>query len=254
MWKSTKTVALEQHMDAITVAVAAPGRQPPEFCGDVPSTPEAVRKLVGRLDDGKMDLRFCYEAGPCGYGLYRQLTMMGYDCSVVAPSLSPRRPGERIKTDRRDALTLARQHRSGDLVAVWVPDEEQEAIRDLVRCREDFKHAERRVRQRLNSFLLRHGRVYSGGGRWTQAHFRWLETQCFGHPAQQIVFQEYVDGVRHAGRLVEALEADMVQALETWSLAPVVRSLRALRGGNLIVAMTVCRNWVTSRVSTHRRS
>ena len=108
-----------------------------------------------------------------------------------------------------------------------------------MRCREDFKHAERRVRQRLNSFLLRHGRVYSGGGRWTQAHFRWLETQCFGHPAQQIVFQEYVDGVRHAGRLVEALDADMVQALETWSLAPVVRSLRALRGGNLIVAMTV---------------
>ena len=121
MWKSTEPVALEQHMDAITVAVAAPGRQPSEFCGDVPSTPEAVRKLVGRLDDGKMDLRFCYEAGPCGYGLYRQLTMMGYDCSVVAPSLSPRRPGERIKTDRRDALTLARQHRSGDLVAVWVP-------------------------------------------------------------------------------------------------------------------------------------
>ena len=181
MWKSTKTVALEQHMDAITVAVAAPGRQPPEFCGDVPSTPEAVRKLVGRLDDGKMDLRFCYEAGPCGYGLYRQLTMMDYDCSVVAPSLSPRRPGERIKTDRRDALTLARQHRSGDLVAGWVP--------------------------RMKT--------------------------------QQIVFQEYVDGVRHAGRLVEALEADMVQALETWSLAPVVRSLRALRGGNLIVAMTV---------------
>ena len=181
MWKSTKTVALEQHMDAITVAVAAPG-PPTEFCGDIPSTPEAVRKLVGRLDDGKMDLRFCYEAGPCGYGLYRQLTMMGYDCSVVAPSLSPRRPGERIKTDRRDALTLARQHRSGHLVAVWVPDEEQEAIRDLVRCREDFKHAERRVRQRLNSFLLRHGRVYSGGGRWTQAHFRWLETQCFGPP------------------------------------------------------------------------
>ena len=92
MWKSTKTVALEQHVDAITVAVAAPGRQPPEFCGDIPSTPEAVRKLVGRLDDGKMDLRFCYEAGPCGYGLYRQLTMMGYDCSVVAPSLSPRVP------------------------------------------------------------------------------------------------------------------------------------------------------------------
>ena len=119
MWKSTKTVALEQHMDAITVTAAAPRRQPSGFCGDVPSTPEAVRKLMDRLDDAMMDLRFCYEAGPCGYGLYRQLTMMGYDCSVVAPSLSPRVPVSASRPIRRDALTLARQHRSGDLVAVW---------------------------------------------------------------------------------------------------------------------------------------
>jgi len=113
MWKFTKTVALEQHMDNITVAVAAPGRQPPEFCDDVPSTSEAVRKLMGRLDDGKMDLRFRYEAGPCGYELSRQLTMLGYDCSVVAPSLSPRVPVSASRPIRRDALTLARQHRSG---------------------------------------------------------------------------------------------------------------------------------------------
>ena len=119
MWKSTKTVALEQHMDAITVTAAAPRRQPSGFCGDVPSTPEAVRKLMDRLDDAMMDLRFCYEAGPCGYGLYRQLTMMGYDFSVVAPSLSPRVPVSASRPIRRDALTLARQHRSGDLVAVW---------------------------------------------------------------------------------------------------------------------------------------
>ena len=239
MRKSTKVVALEQHMDSITVGLAAAGRRPPELYGDIPSTPEAMTKLVRRLDDGKTHLRFCYEAGPCGYGLYRQLTTMGHECAVVAPSLTPRRPGERIKTDRRDALTLARQHRSGDLTAVWVPDEEQEAIRDLVRCREDFKYAERRARQRLNSFLLRHGCVYSGGTRWTQAFFRWLETQSFGHAAQQIVFQEYVDAVQAASQVVKSLEEDMMRALEDWSLEPVVRALRALRGVDLVVGMTV---------------
>jgi len=188
MWKSTKIVALDQHMDSITVAFADGGRRLPQLYGTIPSTPSAVAKLARRLDDGRTQLRFCYEAGPCGYGLYRQLTTMGYECLVVAPSLTPRRPGERIKTDRCDALTLARYHRSGDLVAVWVPDEEQEAIRDLVRCREDFKHAERRVRQRLNSFLLRHGRVYSGGSRWQRLIFAgwrhrvsvmWRNRSCF---------------------------------------------------------------------------
>ena len=125
MWKSTKIVALDQHMDSITVAFADGGRRLPQLYGTIPSTPSAVAKLARRLDDGRTQLRFCYEAGPCGYGLYRQLTTMGYECLVVAPSLTPRRPGERIKTDRRDALTLARYHRSGDLVAVWVPDEER---------------------------------------------------------------------------------------------------------------------------------
>ncbi len=239
MWKATKIIALDQHIESTTVAIAWPGRRPPELNGDIPSTPEAVRKLVRRLDDGRTRLRFCYEAGPCGYGVYRQLTDMGYECTVVAPSMTPRRPGDRIKTDRRDALTLARQHRSGDLTPVWVPDEEQEAIRDLVRCREDFKYTERRARQRLNSFLARHGHVYSGRRRWTQAHGRWLETLSFGHPAQQITFQEYIDAVHEATKVVEALEQDMVRALEDWSLAPVVQALCALRGVGLIVAMTV---------------
>ena len=239
MWKSTKIVALDQHMDSYTVATAGPGRQMPQLYGDIPSTPEAVTELVRRLDDGKAWLRFCYEAGPCGYGLYGQLTAMGYECVVVAPSLIPRRPGLRIKTDRRDAVSLARLHRSGELTAVWVPGEEQEAIRDLVRCREDFKSAERRARQRLNAFLLRQGRVYMGTSRWTQAHFRWLEKQCFGHVMQQIVMEEYVEAVRQAGDKVKALEKDMEQALEVWSLAPVVYALMALRGVKLVVAMTV---------------
>ena len=128
---------------------------------------EALSKLVGKLSDPETQLRFCYEAGPCGYGVYRQLTGMGQDCTVVAPSLIPRRPGDRIKTDRRNALSLARFFRNGELTSVWVPDEAQEAMRDLERCREDFKHAERRIRQRLNSFLLRHGRIYPGRSRWT---------------------------------------------------------------------------------------
>jgi len=239
MRKSTKVVALEQHMDSTTVAVAGAGRQPPEVVGVVASTAEAMRKLVRRLDDGKTRLRFCYEAGPCGYGLYRQLTDLGYECAVVAPSLTPRAPGVRIKTDRRDALTLARQHRTGDLTEVWVPDEEQEAIRDLVRCREDFKHAQRRARQRLNSFLLRHGRIYAGCSRWTQAHTRWLEKQSFAFPVQDIVFQEYVEAVRAATRRLQTLERDLAAAVDGWSLAPVVRALMALRGVDLVVAMTV---------------
>ena len=169
MRKTTKVVALDIHKESTTVAVA-----------------------------GSSALRFCYEAGPCGYGVYRQLTAMGHECTVVAPSLIPRRPGDRIKTDRRDALALARLRRNGELTAVWVPDQEQEAMRDLERCREDMTHSERRVRQRLNSFLQRHSRIFSGRSRWTQAHFRWLETQRFDHPFQQIVFQEYVDAVQQA--------------------------------------------------------
>lgn len=239
MWKATKIIALDQHMESTTVAIAGTGRSAPELYGDIPSTHEAVRKLARRFDDGRTQLCFCYEAGPCGYGLFRQLTQMGYECTVVAPSMTPRRPGERIKTDRRDALSLARLHRSGDLTPVWVPDEEQEAIRDLVRCREDFKHTERRARQRLNSFLARHGQVYCGRCRWTRAHGRWLETLSFGHSAQQITFQEYVDAVAAATKVVKALEDDMLRALEEWSLAPVVTGLRALRGVDLIVAMTV---------------
>ena len=166
---------------------------------------------------------------------------MGHECCVVAPSLVPRRPGDRIKTDRRDALSLARLHRSGDLAEVWVPDEEQEAIRDLVRCRADFKHAERRARQRLHSFLLRHGRFYSGRSRWTQAHYRWLATQRFAHASQQIAFEEYVDAVRSAsrgdgpGRRPATGPGRVVR--------PVIRGLKALRGVDLLVGMTVMAEW-----------
>ncbi|HCV24175.1 MAG TPA: IS110 family transposase, partial [Candidatus Latescibacteria bacterium] len=223
MRKTTKIVALDQHMESMTVALLGSRQRTPVIYGNIANTPAAVAKLARGLDDGKTRLRFCYEAGPCGYGVFRQLTQMGHECTVVAPSMIPRRPGERIKTDRRDAASLARLHRLGERTPVWVPDEEQEAIRDLVRCREDAKHAQRRVKQRLNSFLLRHGRVHGGRSRWTQAHFRWLEQQSFDHPAQQIAFEEYVDAVKDAGQRVAQLETEMSRALDGWSLEPVVR-------------------------------
>ena len=169
MGKSTKYVALDIHKESITVAVACKGQKTPRHYGAIPATEEALAKLCGNLGGSETSLRFCYEAGPCGYGVYRQLVGLGHECVVVAPSLIPRRPGDHIKTDRRDALSLSRLFKNGELTPVWVPDEAQEAMRDLERSREDFKHAERRVRQRLTSFLLRHGRHYGGRSRWSHS-------------------------------------------------------------------------------------
>jgi len=167
------------------------------------------------------------------------LTALGQECAVVAPSLIPRKPGERVKTDRRDCVSLARLHRAGELTAVWVPDVEQEAMRDLTRARTDAKHVERQARQRLNAFVLRHGYAYSGKTRWTQAHYRWLETLRFAHPVQQVVFQGYVDETQRAREQVVALEQQMRQALAQWELAPVVEALMAMRGINVVTALSL---------------
>lgn len=232
-------VGLDVHKETIAVAVARPGRGDPEYHGNIVNSTAAMQKLLKQLNPDGEALSFCYEAGPCGYGLYHDLTAQGHDCVVVAPSLIPRKAGERMKTDRRDALMLARLHRSGELTAVWVPDAEQEAIRDLTRAREDMKAIELKARQQLGAFLLRHGRIYRDGkSRWTQAHFRWLETVKFDSPVQQIVLQEYIDTVKAAQRRVAGLETQMREALAGWSLRPVVEALMALRGVSLITAMT----------------
>jgi transposase len=232
-------VGLDVHKDTIAVAIAHPGREAPVYWGEIRNEAKAVQKLIQRLSPHGEVLEFCYEAGPCGYGLYRELTERGHGCTVVAPTLIPRKAGERVKTDRRDALALARQHRAGELTGVWVPGPEQEAIRDLTRAREDMKGLELTARQRLGAFLLRHGRVYAGKSRWTQAHFRWLETVHFESPVQQVVFTEYVDAVKSAQARVAGLEGQMREALEHWSLRPVVEGLMALRGVSLVAAMTV---------------
>lgn len=139
--------------------------------------------MVKKLSKNGGKLHFCYEAGPTGYGLYRQLIELGHDCVVVAPSLIPKRAGDRVKTNRRDAISLARLHRAGELTAVWVPDEGHEAIRDLVRARDAANDALKQARQQLQSFLLRHGRIFTGRTPWSRAHTRWLACQAFDHPA-----------------------------------------------------------------------
>ena len=175
-----KFVGLDVHKSTIAVAIAAADRLPPVSYGQIENTPEAITRLVKRLCKGNR-VRFCYEAGPRGYEVHRQITKLGHRYDVVAPSLIPRKAGDRVKTDRRDALNLARLYRAGELTAVWVPDQEQEAMRDLVRAREDMKGIKLRTRQRLGAFLLRHGLIYKGKSTWTKAHFRWLEEVRLAH-------------------------------------------------------------------------
>jgi len=240
MKEFSKFVGLDTHKKTIAVSVADGLWGSTRYYGEIANTPEAISKLVRKLcPDGEV-LSFCYEAGPCGYEIYRQISHLGHHCSVVAPSLIPTKPGERVKTDRRDSEKLCRLDRAGELTPVWVPGQEQEAMRDLTRAREDMKDVERRTKQRLNAFLLRYGRIYTDGkSRWTQAHFRWLEKLKFDHAVQQIVFQEYVDAIKQSEARVAGLVKEMEKALESWSLAPIVKSLMALRGIKLISAMTI---------------
>ena len=232
-------VGLDTHKDSIAVAVAKAGRGQPHYWGEIANTPQAIKGLLHKLSPEGEVLAVCYEAGPCGYVIWRQINATGHQCTVVAPGLIPRKATDRVKTDRRDALTLARLHRAGELTAVWVPDVEQEAMRDLSRARQDMKTAERRMRQRLGAFLLRHGHIYRGKSRWTQAHWRWMEQLKMATPVQQIVLTEYVDAVQDAQRREQSLVRQIEQAVPRWSLAPVLRALMALRGISLLNACTV---------------
>ncbi len=232
-------VGLDVHKDTISVAVAFPGREDPVFRGEIRNQRSSLRRLIGRLSPDGEVISFCYEAGPCGYGVYREIVAAGHHCEVVVPSLIPRRAGDRVKTDRRDAVKLTGLYRAGELTSVWVPDGDQEAMRDLTRAREDMKAIELKARQRLGAFLLRHDRIYQGRSRWTQAHFRWLEEQAFSHPVQQVVFQEYVDVVLETQRRVAGLEDQIRSAMQSWSLQPVVEALISLRGVDVLTAVTV---------------
>jgi transposase len=222
------------------VAVADDGRLGEvRYLGEIGTDPESVRRLATKLATRHGQLHFCYEAGPTGYGLYRQLTKLGHQCSVVAPSLIPRKPGDRIKTNRRDAQQLARMLRAGELTEVWVPDEAHEAIRDLVRTRDTAVNDLRRKRQAISSMMLRLGRVYPGKKTWGRRHLYWLQGQRFEHPLHGLVLQELLLAVRHAEERLERVETAILEFLPTWSLAPVVAALQALRGIGLIGAVII---------------
>jgi len=234
-----KYVGLDVHKETIAVGVAEPNAEEVRYFGQISNTPQSVEKLVNQLRKGGAHLSFCYEAGPCGYGIHRQLSDLGWDCQVVAPSLIPKKAGDRVKTDRRDALCLARLHRAKELTAVWVPDGAQEALRDLTRAREDMKHLQRQAKQRLLAFLLRHGKRYDGKSKWTQAHTRWLEGVKFEQATQQIVFQEYVDTVVALSKRLDGLDGHFQRAAGESVFWPVIEALMALRGVNLLTAATI---------------
>jgi transposase len=232
-------VGLDVHKETIAAALAAAGgRGEVREYGTIANTPAALKALASKLARSGATLRLCYEAGPCGYGIQRQLSAAGHECMVVAPSLIPRRPGERIKTDRRDAANLARLHRAGELAPVWVPDQAHEAIRDLVRARQAAVRALRQARQQLSGFLLRHGHHYNRRA-WAQMHRRWLAGLRFEQPAHHLVLEDRIATIEAATARRDRLEARIEAALPDWSLAPVVRALQALRGMALIAAATL---------------
>jgi transposase len=222
------------------VAIAEDGRTGEvRYLGEIDANTESVRRLAAQLARRHGKLHFCYEAGPTGYGLYRQLTQLGHRCSVIAPSLIPRKPGDRIKTNRRDAQQLARLLRAGELTEVWVPDEAHEAMRDLVRLRDAAVIDLRRKRQTISSMMLRLGRIYPGKKTWGVRHMNWLNTQRFDQPAHGLVIQELLLAARHAKERLERTDDAIVEFLPTWSLAPVVGALQALRGIGLISAVII---------------
>ena len=236
------SVGLDVHQDTIDVSIAESGgarelRHYGTIGSDLASVDRVVRKLKSAHRGA--ELNFVYEAGPTGFVLCRHLRDNGEWCDVVSPSMVPKRPGERVKTDRRDSLSLARLHRAGELVPIRIPGPEDEAMRDLMRAREDAVHDQRRAKQRLKSFLLRHGRRYGGRADWSQAYRRWLADQTFPYPAQQIAYEDYIQTVEASERRVERLGKELENFVGRWRLAPIVEALQACRGISFLSAATI---------------
>lgn len=236
---TTLYVGMDVHKESIAVAyVAQDHGAEVVYLGTVGTRQCDIDKLIRQLQSKSNHLVFVYEAGPCGYWLYRDLTQKGHVCWVVAPALIPKKSGDRVKTDRRDAVQLARLMRSGDLTPVYVPKVEDEALRDLTRAREDAIGDLTAAKFRLKAFLLRHDIRSTGQATWGPAHLRWLSEVVCPTPAPQIVFQAYVRAVHEHTERLQRLEQALHDQVKSWRLHPVVDALQALRGVQFMVAVT----------------
>lgn len=241
---ATYYIGLDVHKDSIAIAYAkGASREAPAYFGECGGSnlaaERALRRLAKKLGLRLQELEVCYEAGPSGFVLARRLRQLGVGCAVMSPSRTERKPGEKIKTDRRDAVNIAKLFRNGDITEVRVPPALDEAVRDLCRARTDAGDDLARAKQRLNSFLLRNGFRYSGRARWTPGHFRYLRHLTLPDPVQNLVLEEYLQaidsGIERAGRLADKMR----ELLPGWEWEPVVRALMACKGFGEVAAMTL---------------
>lgn len=238
MEKVTTHVGLDVHAERIVIAsLVGQAREP--VISDIPNDAKVIRRTLRRLAGGAYELRCCYEAGPCGFEVHRLLTSMGIACEVVAPSLIPVRAGDRVKTDRRDATKLARLYRAGELTMITVPSVEQEAVRDLVRARDDVRKDLTAARHRLGKFLIRHGRAFHGGSNWTQRFWEWLGKQQFERECERLTFQHYVHEVEHHTERRAELDRQIGVIARTEPYAKSVSKLSCLRGISTLSALAL---------------
>ena len=235
-------VGLDTHKDFHEVAYCEDGRgNPPVHYGRISSSKVSIKKLIRHFESKypHATLHFVYEAGPCGYWIYRLITSLGHCCYVVSPSLIPKKPGERIKTDRRDALKLVKLLKSEDLTPIYVPEPEDESVRDLSRARETAMKDLKDAKYQLKALLLRNNINYDGKANWSKQHLRWLTEMVLSHPAQQIVLQEYVQTINERLSRLERLDNELEHQVRQWRYYPVVKAIQAMRGVRLLIAVGV---------------
>lgn len=238
MEKVTTWAGLDVHSERLFIATLMGQSQEPAVW-DIPNDPKVIRRTFQRLVAQAYELRCCYQAGPCGFELHRQLTAMGIACEVVAPSLIPVKAGDRVKTDRRDAQKLARLYRAGELTSITVPSAAQEAVRDLVRARDDIRKDLTAARHRLGKFLIRHGRIYSNGSKWTVRFWAWASKLVFERAGERIAFEHYVAEVQHLVARRAELDREIARIAPAEPYAVPVRKLACLRGISTLSALAL---------------